>query len=123
MPSNSSDAYDRLLDRALLDGVRIAPLFRVMVNLPGEDEAWQVCMTSLEGDPVGRVATYRELEDAIEEAKRLNAFYGSKSKLATASNPYTALLADIQLATEEVERGLGAIRELRRAIAELEREK
>lgn len=68
-----TDPYDLLMDQALLNGIRISPLFRVFYTRDG----WAVCGTNLEGDPVFTHATHKTLRRAFNQANKLNAENGS----------------------------------------------
>lgn len=67
------DAYDNLIDAALLDGQRIAPLFLVFFNPDSVTEMWRVCPTNIMGDAQGpNHSTHATLKDAFEECRRMN---------------------------------------------------
>lgn len=67
------DAYDSLLDAALMDGKRIAPLFLVFFNPDSAEQTWRVCPTNIMGDPEGpNHSTHATLKEAFEECRRAN---------------------------------------------------
>ncbi len=67
-----TDPYDLLIDQALLNGIRISPLFRVFWSVEG----WRVCGTDLAGDPVFTHEIHKELRPAFDQANQLNADNG-----------------------------------------------
>ncbi len=72
------DGYDYLMNMAMLDGVRIAPLFMVFFNLENPVKDWKVCSTDIQGDPVRTESEHFSLNEALAEAKRLNELAGLK---------------------------------------------
>jgi hypothetical protein len=69
----SADGYDFLTNLAQLDGIRIAPLFRVFWHRKG----WAVQATDIQGDPVGKPhQVHKSMRRAFNQAGKLNAENG-----------------------------------------------
>ena len=88
-----TDPYDLGIEVSEKYGIRIAPLFYVFAAPPSSPFNWDVCATTLQGDPDGEPhSVHMSLEDALAEARKQNRI-ATGQKQASVKQPKPAALS------------------------------